>query len=300
MDASAIPTRPLVAALSEVGHVAPPDLVPARLQLHHAAQVVAAVGFTFVPAQDDYGHTTLTWFDAGHLLVGRATPGAHSVRAGLSLPGLSLRVRSASGHTRASFDLPGHTLDDAYAWMLDNVVRRTEADAPADGLVRPAHDLPAHPVAAGETFGGVTEPALSELAGWYGAAHHALSAARAQLPGASEVTTWPHHFDMATLQTLRGAGEDVVSIGLGFSPGDGSIPEPYFYVTPWPYPDADALPKLPAGRWNTEGWTGAVLTGRDIVAADDGKARADLLAAFLVAAHDGAHTVLNATKSPTA
>ncbi len=292
MDASGISSRALVATLAEVGHVAPPDLVSARLQLHHAAQVVAAVGFTFVPAAPDYGHTTMAWLPSAHLLLGKPTPGTHSVRAGLSVPGLSLRVRSASGHTRASLDLPGRTLDEAYAWMLDNVVRRTHSAAPTEGLVRPAHDLPAHPVASGEPFGGVDEPALSELAGWYGAAHHALSAAAAQLSGASEVTTWPHHFDMATLHTLRGAGEDVVSIGLGSSPGDASIAEPYFYVTPWPYPASDALPSLPAGRWHTEGWTGAVLTATEVIAAGDGTARADLVAAFLCAAHDGARSLL--------
>lgn len=293
MDRAAISSsRGLIAALAEVGHVSPSELEPARLQLHHAAQVVASVAYTFVPARDDDSHTNLTWLDEAHSLLGRPTPGEHPVLAGLSLPGLSLRVRSASGHTRASFDLPGRTLEAARAWMLDNVVRRTGLEAPTDGLVEPEYDIPEHPVGAGETFGGVGEPVLSELSGWYAAAHHALTAARAQLEGASEVVTWPHHFDTASLQKLRGEGEDMVSIGLGFSPGDDEVPEPYFYVTPWPYPDAGELPGLPAGRWNTEGWTGAVLEASDVLGANDGPTRAAAIAAFLAAAHEGARSLL--------
>lgn len=53
---------------------------------------------------------------------------------------------------------------------------------------------------------------------------------------------------------------------LVFSPGDGSYDQPYFYVTPWPYPSTDALPLLPAGvHWHTEGWTGAVLTAEQVI-----------------------------------
>ena len=75
---------------------------------------------------------------------------------------------------------------------------------------------------------------------------------------------------MATLITLRepteAGGEDGQSVGAGLSPGDGGNPLPYWYVTPWPYPDAARLPTLSAGRWNTDGWVGAQLDARDVFA----------------------------------
>lgn len=54
------------------------------------------------------------------------------------------------------------------------------------------------------------------------------------------------------------------SVGVGLSPGDSGYPEPYVYVTPWPYPTGE-LPALPWGHWHTEGWTGAVLRGSALV-----------------------------------
>jgi hypothetical protein len=81
-------------------------------------------------------------------------------------------------------------------------------------------------------------------------------------------------------------GDEAPSLGLGLSPGDEGIPEPYFYVTPWPPPGpGEPLPDLPApGRWHREGWTGAVLTGTEVVAAGDGGAQAARASAFLAEA----------------
>jgi len=49
---------------------------------------------------------------------------------------------------------------------------------------------------------------------------------------------------------------------VGLSPDDSSYDEPYWYVTPYPYPeDKTNLPELAAnGFWHTEEWVGAVLT----------------------------------------
>ena len=82
---------------------------------------------------------------------------------------------------------------------------------------------------------------------------------------ATPVRCWPHHFDLATLITLD--AEAGKTIGVGLSPGDGYYDEPYFYVTPWPYPDTGtiSLPQLPGGgKWHTHEWVGAVLTASDL------------------------------------
>lgn len=85
-------------------------------------------------------------------------------------------------------------------------------------------------------------------------------------PRASAVRVWPHHFDIATLITLDdGDAERARSVGVGLSPGDGGIPQPYFYVTPWPYPESKFGPKLPwNGYWHSKGWFGAVQRGEHV------------------------------------
>ena len=71
------------------------------------------------------------------------------------------------------------------------------------------------------------------------------------------------------------------SIGVGMTPGDGNYAEPYWYVTPWPYPAADDPPRLETGTWHTDGWIGAVLTGSAVVAAGDARAQRDLSTNFV-------------------
>ena len=53
-----------------------------------------------------------------------------------------------------------------------------------------------------------------------------------------------------SLDSGKGTVESARTIGVGLSPGDENISEPYFYVTPWPYPPPAKLPKLPEiGAW---------------------------------------------------
>ena len=80
------------------------------------------------------------------------------------------------------------------------------------------------------------------------------------------VPCWSHHFDMALVAPVPRPDAQVT---LGFSPGDDTIPEPYFYVLAWPLPaDLSALPDAPhPGRWQRDGWTGLALPGSLLLAA---------------------------------
>lgn len=263
----------LAAALTEVGRVPAAALTEARLQLHHALQVVAAVGATHVPARDDYSHTTVGWQPVGHWFESGALPGG-TLRAGLSLPSITLRL--GEDMLRERFELPGRTLAEATAWMHDVVQRHHATEHTA--LDTLSHDLPAHALVDGGTFEGTTVPARAELGHWFEAADALLEAYGEHEPRASVRRGWPHHFDLATLVDL-GEGR---SIGVGLSPGDGSYDEPYFYVTPWPYPESGALPPLRGpGHWHTEGFTAAILTASALADLSEASARADALATFV-------------------
>jgi hypothetical protein len=49
-------------------------------------------------------------------------------------------------------------------------------------------------------------------------------------------------------------------MNFGFTLGDTGVADPYFYVTAYPSPPALGELPLPAGaRWQTQGFTGAVL-----------------------------------------
>lgn len=91
----------------------------------------------------------------------------------------------------------------------------------------------------------------------------------------SPVQLWPHHFDLAMLW-LSGAkipdqdpaNEEYADqqMNFGFTFGDEGIPEPYFYVTAYPSPEAFSDLRLPSGTtWQSEGFTGAVLPYRLLI-----------------------------------
>jgi hypothetical protein len=252
------------------------DLAEARAASHWGAQLVAAAGATLAPPRPDDSHTSLEWLDGARALAG--VPVGAGLRAALRPADLTLQV--LAGDIAAwSLALPGQTMEGALRWLSGAIGK---AAAP---LARPRHELPAHPLGAGAPFPAVPA-AAARLAAWFASADRMLRAIAAAVPEASPVRCWPHHFDIATLIALDAPATRTVGVGL--SPGDGSYAEPYWYVTPWPYPAADRLPPLPAGRWHTEGWVGAVLVGSAL-----GPARAgDQVAGFLASAIPAARRLL--------
>ncbi len=95
----------------------------------------------------------------------------------------------------------------------------------------------------------------------------------------SPIQVWPHHFDLSMiwLPGPKVAGQDPANeeyadkqMNFGFVFGDETIPEPYFYVTAYPLPEALPDAPLPDGTvWQTDGFDGAVLLYRDLVAMQD-------------------------------
>jgi hypothetical protein len=91
----------------------------------------------------------------------------------------------------------------------------------------------------------------------------------------SPIQIWPHHFDLAMLwlpgEKIPGqdpADEEVSDkqMNFGFTFGDAGIPEPYFYITEYPLPDALPGLTLPDGTiWQSEGFSGAVLLYRRLL-----------------------------------
>jgi hypothetical protein len=243
-----------------LGAVVPRELVPARLVLHWAAQLVAAAGAALVPPRADDSHTTFTWEAERRAFIGEPIPGRPfpgqplagqpfgAQAVALRVPDLTLVVGPHE------LPLPGATRADALAWL-------GKALEQAEPLPPYPHLPPPHPVGGDAPF-PAADAGLAELSRWYGNAASLLGPIAAAHPEAGPVRVWPHHFDIATLLDL-GAGR---TVGVGLSPGDSSYAEPYFYVTPWPAPPDSkdrTGPPLTVGHWHTEGWFGAVLTATD-------------------------------------
>jgi len=270
-----------------IGTVGAEVVRAARLELHWAAQVIGAAADGWIEKRADDGHTNMEW--RGGELLGNPAPGG--VRVALAVAELALRVRDGAGGAIATRSLTGATLTEAMAWT--DLQLAGAAGGAARGIRARDYDMPAHPVASGARF-GAAGPGHGELARWYGNAAGVLAAAVADLPGATTVRCWPHHFDIGAIVFLDPAGpaESAAQIGLGLSPGDHHIEEPYFYVTPYPIRAADLPALAGGGRWHREGFTGAVLAASALAAAGDGDAQVTAARAFLRSAIDGSRAVI--------
>jgi hypothetical protein len=210
-------------------------------KLHWAAQAAAGVGRALVPKEPDFSHESFTWSDPLGALLQAPVNGR---RAGIRFRDLTLIVVEEN-EVRESFAMRGRTLDEGFAFF-ERLFGAT-IERPPDGM----------PPLPDDYLAGDDELAAHERL--YSTANAILGRIRAGDARWSPVRCWPHHFDIATLLTLSGSGEEAHTIGAGLAPGDAASPEPYYYVTPWPYPAAGTLPPLRHGRWNTQGWTGAIL-----------------------------------------
>ncbi len=86
----------------------------------------------------------------------------------------------------------------------------------------------------------------------------------------SPVQLWPHHMDIAFTIYTQSTNTDLEQVGFGYLTGDESVPEPYFYISPWPeIEDIDKVKLLDYAHWNTEGWQGVVLKYADLINKDD-------------------------------
>jgi len=276
------PARPAMStpSWSTLGRVSPAALTAARLTLHYAAQPLAAAAYAALPTAPDHGHSNLLWsFDRGGF-VGRSLPSG--ARAFLDPVRLRVGGLDGGGAELHGLDLEGRTLAEAFE-ALARALRGAGEDTIDEHLTLPDYDLPASPLASGGTFPREAEP-LAELTRWFHDAQAALAKVAANLLAGAEVRGWPHHFDLAALRTLDPEldPESARSVGAGFSPGDGSYTEPYFYVSPWPAPADARLPDLePGAHWHVTGFTSAVLPASSVVAHPDGADQERVVQRFL-------------------
>ncbi len=230
-----------------LGAVPPASLESARLELHHAVQLLASFGQTLVDPRPDDSHRSVTWSASDSAFLSEVGGDASDVRVALAPGGLEVSIHAA-GERIAESSLLGGGIEDAYVWVQDQLRLAPGAGAGA-ALGRPEYEIPHHVVADGASFTGGEEGALHDLSLWYGNACALLQAVRSAHPEATDVGCWPHHFDIATLLVLDPdlGAEHGRSVGVGLSPGDDDCAVPYWYVNPYPYPEASGLPSLPSG-----------------------------------------------------
>ncbi len=276
-----------------LGDPVPISLSNARLQLHWASQIVAAVGTTYLEPLPDDSHPAMSWDREARALVGHSVGSAPGFQAGLRLADMVLFLRDDEGNEISQFGLNEQTLAEGYGW-LGNAISSYRGTSEFLPIVPPGYDIPEHPVGLDADFQLSDGQDFEELARWFFDADLVLRALGAE-HGAT-VLCWPHHFDIAILIEVEGGDdpEQKASIGVGLSPGDSSYNQPYWYVSPSPVKDDQSeLPDLGGeGRWHRKGWFGAVLTGTRLSSYVTSEDQAEVFGEYLSAALSAADRLL--------
>lgn len=272
--------------------VAPGALTDSVLQLHWAAQFLAAAGQTFAePAADD-SHRAMTWDPRVRAFVSTPFSGPYPFRLALRIEDQAILLIDREGEALGTLLLAGRTRDEVYEWLSLGMATYMGSAPPL--IERPEYEMPEHAVQGGGRFLPLPEAHLATLASLYGGASAILHDFVDDRSDASVIRCWPHHFDIATLVTIdEGTDEeDARTVGIGLAPSGGGYDEWYWYVTPRPYPEEAVLPDLTEGGvWHTGDWTGAVMSAAEVVALDTTE-RTRAVMAFIGAAFPAAKEAL--------
>lgn len=236
------------------------SLKEAREELHMLVQFVGMFPRSYLPDDPSDSTSSLIWNNDHNGLLSQPVNG---VRLGLNF--LSQELLIINNGSMTSLSTIGKTKNELKEELRDNLSaigfdrNKFKSDLP--------YDLPEALVNVDRPFKKKDAVALKTLESLYAQTNIILHNIFKLKDEASEIRCWPHHFDIATLLTVmeHEDPEKAKSIGFGFSPGDGGYDEPYFYLTPWPYPDLNSLYQLDSPAiWNKEDWVGAVLKFNDI------------------------------------
>ena len=248
-----------------------PELDPSAIRetrdaLHAYAQIVGAWVASIRPRRKHWWQLSLR-----PTVRGLTTGVVHSsvdFEIELDYQASVIRVRSKTQDY--TLELNGQSAQ-AVAAFLDEALGEIGVDSrfSPDATLRQADQFPGY----SKTQAAIMQSAMGSVAA-------ALSTFRAQIrEETSPIQVWPHHFDLAMiwLPGHKVSDQDPENeeyadkqMNFGFVFGDEGIQEPYFYVTAYPTPEAMSRIKLPPGTaWKSDGFQGAVLLYRDLLAADN-------------------------------
>lgn len=259
----------------------------ARLIAHWASQLPSIAGSAYLPELVDDSQSNLGWDPKQQVMRAEL----HSnVASSLRLGDFTLLVEQGAGTPVAELPLAGQTLEAAIAWLSEQLAERI--GKPHQALKLRDYEMPSHAVQGGAPFSALQDGQGDVLATWFDAAARAFDTLIEDESQVTDARIWPHHFDLGLLVYCDVPDERAV--GVGFEPGDGTYPDPYFYVNPYPQPRGAALPELSSGAsWHTDGWIGAILPATALLALPDRATQDDTIDQYLTTSVAACRALIN-------
>jgi hypothetical protein len=267
----------------ELNNFSHEELAEARKQIHQAAQLPAIAGRCLNPKDSVDNYAALIYDKNSNWLTSQSL-GESEFLIALSLSEFNLVITNKKRELLAFLALDSKTYDETFWWMTEKI---SELGLDSNKLNKNLpYQIPEYPTSKGTPFKQTNPADFIELQNYFFNAAFILENVSKNEKNISQVRCWPHHFDTAVLITIEMNSNPVKSrtIGVGLSPGDESYNEPYFYISPWPYPDnKEKLPKLNYGHWHKQGWFGGILTATEIIKHKDKSEQLKIAVGFIEA-----------------
>lgn len=241
------------------------EWVETRDALHAYSKVLGAIRESALPPHPRWWHVSLH-LDGGRLTTGELPNPAADEAVVLTLDPADGRVEArAAGTLVVGIDLSrGPSATELGAELLGHLRGRAMTVEPAAERWQNGEPRRIEPVAARRWVDAVTA-----VAGQF-------EEVRGESPrDASPVQLWPHHFDLSCelfgdRRVPDGEGGEAASqIGFGFSTGDSTHGDAYFYANPWPFDERLTGTDLPGtARWVEAPWQGSLMPYGGASAAD--------------------------------
>ncbi|MDN5204044.1 hypothetical protein QQ008_21815 [Fulvivirgaceae bacterium BMA10] len=271
------------------------ELIIAREALHQAVQLVASAARSFSPKSEGDEFGSLMWSVDQEALISQTIQSDKKYFVALHIKKLTLSIYKKNGKKVDNFSLKNKTHKQAQDWLVNslNEIGFNEKDISFEL----PYEIPEYAIAKEGKYQYRSKDAFRELSRLYHNAYIALTSINNKLNSTLEIKCWPHHFDIAFLmiKEVHSDPEKAKSIGVGLSPGDVHYNEPYFYITPWPYPkmDNNDLPELKGkGEWHTDNWVGAILRYSQIIKKGSAKGQFKRVMDFLLSGISQNETLL--------
>ncbi len=264
-----------------LGKIKPAALSPAIDQIHSGVQYIAMAGKYFIKNEDDDSHTNLRWLPQEEVLAGnwiRDRKG--NFRFAIRPKDLTLIVFDSNMNPVSDFPLDGKTNQEGLSWVEKQL---TAFGKDASQMQMDIHyDLPKAVTKAGDPYNHSDPIPFQEIAKYRANAHFMLEHCVEKFEHASNVRTWPHHFDTGSIIPISfdKNGEPTQSFSLGFAIADTVVDEPYFYITQWSAKkdiDYSGVSELSKGEWFPEALGGSALRASTLLKAKTRATQAEML-----------------------
>lgn len=237
-------------------------------QLHNAVQFIALTGQYYVSKKEDDSHTSMQWDNESLSFIGPLVEGPRPFRACLQARNMNLLLADENQREINSLHLPGVTRGFAFAWLREQVSYLGKD--PGELRNRMHYAIPKHAIQDCGPFRISDPESFRELSRQRTNAGLILKALSGNFEERTEIAVWPHHFDtgMVIIVNRNEEGKQMKTIGTGYAVNDEYSDQPYFYVNIWNATQEIKLADLPGlrlGKWQQEGWKGALLETGDLV-----------------------------------